>query len=309
MEKSSKIFVAGHRGLVGSALVRQLKANKYNNLLLRTHAELDLTIQQTVNDFFSVHRPEYVFLSAAKVGGILANNTYRADFIYENLAIQLNVIEAARKYGVKRLLFLGSSCIYPRNCKQPMQESDLLSGYLESTNEPYAIAKIAGVKMCEAYNAQHKTDFISVMPTNLYGQNDNFNLQQSHVLPALMHKIHIAKTNNDETVTIWGTGSPQREFLHVDDMADACIFMITQDHCRDMVNIGSGQEVTIRALAELICDVMGYRGQLVFDTSKPDGTPRKLLDCTKINTLGWHSKISLHDGILQTYQWFLQQQL
>lgn len=307
MEKSSNIFVAGHRGLVGRAIVRQLKQQGYNNLLLRTRTELDLTNQSAVEDFFAVQKPEYVFLSAAKVGGIHVNNTYRADFIYHNLAIQLNVIEAARKSGVKRLLFLGSSCIYPRDCKQPMQESDLLSGYLEQTNEPYAIAKIAGIKMCEAYNQQYQTDFIPVMPTNLYGPHDNFDLQQSHVLPALMRKIHMAKQNNESSVMIWGTGNPQREFLHVDDMADACIFMMNQNVCHDMVNIGSGQEVTIKALAELICEVIGYRGQLVFDATKPDGTPRKLLDCSKMNALGWRAKIALKEGIQQTYDWFCSQ--
>ncbi|HLB55914.1 MAG TPA: GDP-L-fucose synthase [Coxiellaceae bacterium] len=306
MEKSSKIYVAGHRGLVGSALLRHLKNKGFNNLILKTHAELDLTHQQSVDNFFSVQKPEYVFLSAAKVGGIYANDIYRADFIYQNLAIQLNVIEAARKYSVKRLLFLGSSCIYPRDCKQPMQETDLLSGYLEQTNEPYAIAKIAGIKMCEAYNKQYTTDFISVMPTNLYGPHDNFDLQESHVLPALIRKIHTAKENNDASVCIWGTGNPRREFLHVDDMADACLFVMQQKNDLDMVNIGSGQEVTIHALAESICDVIGYQGFLVFDPGKPDGTPRKLLDSTKINALGWHAKISLTEGIAQTYNWFLQ---
>src|SRR3990167_2937463 len=306
MEKSSKIYVAGHRGLVGSALLRHLKNKGFNNLILKTHAELDLRHQQSVDNFFSVQKPEYVFLSAAKVGGIYANDIYRADFIYQNLAIQLNVIEAARKYSVKRLLFLGSSCIYPRDCKQPMQETDLLSGYLEQTNEPYAIAKIAGIKMCEAYNKQYTTDFISVMPTNLYGPHDNFDLQESHVLPALIRKIHTAKENNDASVCIWGTGNPRREFLHVDDMADACLFVMQQKNDLDMVNIGSGQEVTIHALAESICDVIGYQGFLVFDPGKPDGTPRKLLDSTKINALGWHAKISLTEGIAQTYNWFLQ---
>lgn len=306
MEKSSKIYVAGHSGLVGSALVRQLKNRGFNNLLLRTHAELDLTHQQSVEDFFSVQKPEYVFLSAAKVGGIHVNNTYRGDFIYQNLAIQLHVIEAARKYGIKRLLFLGSSCIYPRNCQQPIQETDLLSGYLEQTNEPYAIAKIAGIKMCEAYHKQYDSDFISVMPTNLYGPHDNFDLQESHVLAALIRKIHIAKENQDSSVFIWGTGNPKREFLHVDDMADACLFIMNHSRYHDMINIGSGHEVTIRALAELICDVIGYRGLLMCDTTKPDGTPRKLLDSSKINTLGWRAKITLKEGIAQTYDWFLR---
>jgi GDP-L-fucose synthase len=306
MNKTDKIYIAGHRGLVGSALVRHLQQAGYTNLLCRTHAELDLTQQLAVNQFFANEKPDYVFLAAAKVGGIHANNTYRGDFIYANLAIQNNVIEAARQVGVKRLLFLGSSCIYPRNCPQPMREEYLLTGSLESTNEPYAIAKIAGIKLCEAYNSQHGTDFAAVMPTNLYGPNDNFDLQNSHVLPALMRKIHTAKMNHHPEVTIWGTGVAKREFLHVDDMAAACVFMMNQHGYQEMVNIGTGQDISIHDVAKLLCDVIGYTGQIVYDTSKPDGTPRKLLDTTRINQLGWQPRIKLKDGLAQTYQWFLE---
>lgn len=305
MNKTDKIFIAGHRGLVGSALVRNLQQQGFSNLLLRTRAELDLTQQQAVDDFFKQEKPDYVFLAAAKVGGIHANNTYRGDFIYQNLAIQNNIIDAARRYGVKRLLFLGSSCIYPRHCPQPMQEEYLLSGALEPTNEPYAIAKIAGIKLCESYNYQYGTDFATVMPTNLYGQNDNFDLQNSHVLPALIRKAHEAKMNKSESLTIWGTGSPKREFLHVDDMAAACIFVMNQKGFTDMVNIGSGQEVTIKELAELVCEVVGFDGKILYDATKPDGTPRKLVDISKIKQLGWTPKISLKDGLQQTYEWFV----
>lgn len=305
MNHNDKIYIAGHRGLVGSAIVRVLLAAGYQNLIYRTHAELDLIQQQPVDDFFAKERPGYVFLAAAKVGGIHANNTYRGEFIYENLAVQNNVIDAARRYGTKRLLFLGSSCIYPRDCPQPMREEYLLSGPLEKTNEPYAIAKIAGIKLCEAYNTQYGTDFLSVMPTNLYGPNDNFDLQTSHVLPALLRKVHEAKLANSPTVTIWGSGKPQREFLHVDDMASACVFVMNNPDVKEMVNIGSGQEVSIRELAELICDVVGFQGDIVYDSSKPDGTPRKLLDTARLNQLGWSAKISLKDGLKDTYQWFL----
>lgn len=305
MNKTDKIFIAGHRGLVGSALVRNLQQQGFSNLLLRTRAELDLTQQQAVDDFFKQEKPDYVFLAAAKVGGIHANNTYRGDFIYQNLAIQNNIIDAARRYGVKRLLFLGSSCIYPRHCPQPMQEEYLLSGALEPTNEPYAIAKIAGIKLCESYNYQYGTDFATVMPTNLYGQNDNFDLQNSHVLPALIRKAHEAKMNKSDSLTIWGTGSPKREFLHVDDMAAACIFVMDQKGFTEMVNIGSGQEVTIKELAELVCEVVGFDGKILYDATKPDGTPRKLVDISKIKQLGWTPKISLKDGLQQTYEWFV----
>lgn len=306
MIQSDKIYVAGHRGLVGSAIVRALQKLGFTNLLCRTHTELDLTQQTQVNDFFANERPDYVFLAAAKVGGIHANNTFRGDFIYANLAIQNNVIEAARQYGVKRLLFLGSSCIYPRNCPQPMREEYLLTGSLEPTNEPYAIAKIAGIKMCEAYNSQYGTDFAAVMPTNLYGPNDNFDLETSHVLPALMRKIHTAKITNSPHVTIWGTGTAKREFLHVDDMAAACLFMMNKQGYKDMVNIGSGVEITIHDVAALICEVVGFTGKIIYDNTKPDGTPRKLVDTTKINQLGWHSQIELREGLSQTYQWFLE---
>lgn len=309
MNKSDKIFIAGHRGLVGSALVRNLQQQGYTNLLLRTRAELDLTNQQAVNDFFTTEKPDYVFLAAAKVGGIHANNTYRGDFIFQNLAIQNNIIDAARRNNVKRLLFLGSSCIYPRECPQPMREEYLLTGALEATNEPYAIAKIAGIKLCDAFNHQYGTDFASVMPTNLYGENDNFDLQNSHVLPALMRKAHEAKLNNAKNLVIWGTGNPKREFLHVDDMAAACIFAMNQKGHTDILNIGSGQEVTIKELAEIICDVVGFKGDIVYDSSKPDGTLRKLLDISRIKKLGWEPKISLKAGIQKTYQWFVKQDM
>lgn len=306
MNKKSKIYVAGHCGLVGSAIVRKLKKLGYTNLILRTRSDLNLTDQQNVNAFFAENRPEYVFLAAAKVGGIMANNAYRGDFIYENLTIQTNVLEAARYYGVIRLMFFGSSCVYPKISHQPIQESDLLSGHLESTNEPYAIAKIAGIKMCEAYNNQFNTDFISVMPTNLYGPNDNFDLKTAHVLPALIHKIYIAKKNNDKSVTIYGTGKPIREFLHVDDLANACVFLMNQSDRFTIINIGSGHEITIAALAKLICEIIEYRGVIKFDLSKPDGTMRKLLDCKKIQAVGWRPKIDLKTGIINTYQHFLE---
>ena len=309
MEKTAKIFVAGHNGLVGSAIVRELKSMGYSNLLLRSRQALDLENQQAVNQFFQMERPDYIFLAAAKVGGIHANNIYRADFIYKNLLIQNNVIHAAKENQVKRLLFLGSSCIYPRACPQPIREEYLLTGPLEPTNEPYAIAKIAGIKMCEAYNSQYGTQFISVMPTNLYGPGDNFNLETSHVLPALLRKFHEAKVNNAKSVVIWGSGTPKREFLHVDDMAAACIYVINQEGATPMVNIGSGQEVKILELAQLLQETVDFKGELCFDASKPDGTPRKLLDTTRLQQLGWQAKIPLKEGLKSTYEWFLQSHL
>ena len=305
MDQQAKIFVAGHRGLVGSALVRALHQGGFRNLVLRTHQELDLENQLNVGTFFASERPEYVFMAAAKVGGILANNSYRAEFIYNNLLIQCNVMDAAWRNGVRRLMFLGSSCIYPRDCPQPMREDYLLTGPLEYTNEPYAIAKIAGIKMCEAYNDQYSTNFVSVMPTNLYGPNDNFDLATSHVLPALIRKVHEAKAAAAPVVTIWGSGAPKREFLHVDDMASACVHVMKCADFKGMVNIGSGEEISIRALAELICDVIGYHGQLNFDASKPDGTPRKLLDVSRLRDMGWRATIGLCDGIRSTYAWYL----
>lgn len=309
MNATDKIYVAGHRGLVGSALVRALQNEGYNNLLLRTHKELELTNQAQVDAFFSKEKPDYVIIAAAKVGGIHANNTYRADFIYQNLSIQTNIIEAARIHGVKRLLFLGSACIYPRNCPQPMKEEHLLQGTLEKTNEPYAVAKIAGIKMCEAYNHQYKTDFASVMPTNLYGPGDNFDLQNSHVLPAMLRKAHEAKMSKAKELVIWGTGTPMRELLHVDDMASACLFILRQKGLTEMLNVGTGHEVSIKQLAELAAEVVGFDGKIVFDTSKPDGTPRKLVDSTKLSQLGWKAKIGLKEGIEDTYRWFTEHYL
>ncbi|MFZ2314354.1 MAG: GDP-L-fucose synthase [Gammaproteobacteria bacterium] len=305
MKKTDKIFIAGHRGLVGSAILRMLQQDGYANLITRSRSELNLIQQRDVDDFFAAERPDYVFLAAAKVGGIHANNTYRGDFIYENLSIQNNIVEAARLHSVKRLLFLGSSCIYPRNCEQPMKEEYLLQGALEQTNEPYAVAKIAGIKLCEGYNYQYGTDFASVMPTNLYGPGDNFDLANSHVLPALLRKAHEAKMSNAKNIIIWGTGTPLREFLHVDDMASACIFVMRQAGFTDVLNIGSGQEVSIRELAELVCEVAGFKGGIEFDASKPDGTPRKLVDTTKLNQLGWKAGIDLRTGLKSTYEWFL----
>ena len=306
MDKDSKIYVAGHRGMVGSAIVRRLTKDGYTNLILRTRQELDLLDQQAVQQFFEQERPEYVFLAAAKVGGILANNTYRAQFIYENLQIQNNIIHSAYRYGVKKLLFLGSSCIYPKMAPQPIKEEYLLTGPLEPTNEPYAIAKIAGIKMCEAYNAQYGTNFISTMPTNLYGPHDNFDLQTSHVLPALIRKFHEAKVNHRTYVEIWGTGTPRREFLHVDDLADACVFLMQHYNDSQFLNVGVGEDISIKELALLIQDIVGYQGELRFDTSKPDGTPRKLLDVSRLHALGWKARIPLREGIRQTYQWFLE---
>lgn len=304
MDKNSKIFVAGHRGLVGSALVRVLEKAGYHNLLLRTRAELDLLDQRAVQSFFEKEKPEYVFLAAAKVGGIMANKNSPAGFIRDNLAIELNVIDAAQKNGVKKLLFLGSSCIYPRLCPQPIKEEYLLTGELEPTNKAYALAKIAGIVMCQSYNEQYGTNFISVMPTNLYGQNDNFDLQTSHVLPALLRKFHEAKKAGTDSLTLWGTGSAQREFLHVDDLADVCLFLMNTYSGSEIVNIGTGEDLSIKELAGQIKEITGYEGALVWDTTKPDGTPRKLLDVAKLHTLGWHHRISLEEGLKTTYQWY-----
>jgi len=306
LEKESKIYVAGHRGMVGSAIVRKLTSLGYTNLLTRTSAELDLRNQQQVSDFFDVEKPEYVFLAAAKVGGIVANNTYRADFLYENLAIQNNIIHGSYLNKVKKLMFLGSSCIYPKLAPQPLKESYLLSGYLEPTNEPYAIAKIAGIKMCEAYRAQYGCNFISVMPTNLYGTNDNYDLINSHVLPAMIRKFHEAKEKSASEMTLWGTGSPMREFLHADDLAEACLFLMENYNESELVNIGTGEDVTIKNLAALVKQIVGFKGEIIWDTSKPDGTPRKLMDVSKLHGLGWHHKIALEDGIKLAYQDFLK---
>ena len=361
MDKTSRIYIAGHRGLVGSAIVRALQTAGYNNLMMRSHKELDLTNQQTVADFFVTEKPEYVFLAAAKVGGIHANNTYRADFIYENLQIQNNIIHQSYLNKVQKLLFLGSSCIYPKNASQPLKENCLLSGELEYTNEPYAIAKIAGIKMCESYNLQYGTNFISVMPTNLYGPNDNFDLENSHVLPAMIRKMYLAKLldednyeqiavnlelslseqtdrlsikahieplltkygiskkNNQTTLILWGSGTPYREFLHVDDMADACVFVMKNVDFHDLkadkiearnthINIGSGEDLTIKDLAYLIKKQIGYKGTIEFDSTKPDGTMKKLQDVSKLKALGWKSKINLADGIQNTVQWYLESQ-
>lgn len=304
MELNSKIYVAGHKGMVGSALVRNLKAHGFTNLILRTRAELDLCQQNDVLDFFEKEKPEYVFLAAAKVGGIHANNTYRADFIYENLMVQNNIIHAAYLHKVKKLMFLGSSCIYPKLAAQPLKEEYLLTGALEYTNEPYAIAKIAGIKMCESYHLQYGCDFISVMPTNLYGPNDNYDLNNSHVLPALLRKFHDAKENHLPEVTVWGTGSPRREFMHADDMADACVHLMKNYTGDKFVNIGVGNDISIKELAYLIKDIVGYTGNIIFDTSKPDGTARKLMDVSFLHSLGWTHKINLEQGIKNVYTEF-----
>lgn len=309
MNKDSKIYVAGHRGLVGSALMRRLQAGGYVNLSARTHAELDLTEQRAVQEFFATEKPEYVFLAAAKVGGIHANNTYPADFIYQNLMIETNIIRAAYLSKVKKLLFLGSSCIYPKHAPQPMKEEYLLTGPLESTNEPYALAKIAGIKMCAAYNRQYGTNFISAMPTNLYGLGDNYDLQNSHVLPALIRKMHEARQRGDGEVVVWGTGTPRREFLYSDDLADACLFLMEHVDASDIgefINIGVGHDSTIREVAELVAEVVGFEGRLVFDTAKPDGTPQKLLDITRLSKLGWRARTAFKDGIRNVYEDFLQ---
>ena len=301
MQITSKIYVAGHRGMVGSAIVKDLTNKGFTNIITRTSSELNLIDQKAVADFFEKEKPEYVFLAAAKVGGIVANNTLRADFIYENILIQSNVIHQSYKTGVKKLLFLGSTCIYPKLAPQPLKEDSLLTGLLEETNEPYAIAKIAGIKMCDAYRDQYNCNFISVMPTNLYGFNDNYDLQNSHVLPALLRKFHEAKQNNDSEVIVWGTGKPLREFLHASDMANACVFLMQNYDDKGFVNIGTGKEIAIKDLASLVKDIVGFKGDIVFDTSKPDGTPRKLTDTTKLNSLGWIHTIELQDGIRKVY--------
>jgi len=316
MDRQKRLYVAGHRGLVGSAIVRRLQAEGYENIITRTHQQLDLTQQSAVQTFFQNEQPDYVILAAAKVGGILANHNYPADFIYQNLMIETNIIHAAFQHGIHDLLFLGSSCIYPKFAEQPMKEESLLTGVLEPTNEPYAIAKIAGIKMCESYNRQFKTNYRSVMPTNLYGIGDNFDLNNSHVLPALLRKCHEAKIQHKKTLEIWGTGAPRREFLNVDDLADACLFVMDLSNDRyqtqtqpmlSHLNVGVGEDISIRELAVLIARVVGFEGELVFDSSKPDGTPRKLLEVSRLKNLGWQAKISLEEGIRNTYQWYLQQ--
>lgn len=306
MDFHSKIYVAGHRGLVGSAIMRMLEEKGYRNLIYRPSRELDLRDRSRTDDFFEKEKPEYVFLAAAKVGGIVANNDYPADFIRDNLLIQTNVIDAAYRTGVKKLLFLGSTCIYPKFAPQPINESSLLTGSLEPTNEAYAIAKIAGIKMVEAYNRQYGTKYISVLPTNLYGPEDNFDLETSHVLPALLRKFHEAKVNNEPVVEVWGTGKPKREFLYSDDLADAVIYLMNTYEGDQIVNIGVGEDLTIKALAEKIKEVVGYPGEIIFNTTKPDGTPRKLVDVTKLHSLGWQASISLHEGITKVYEWYLE---
>ena len=316
MNKTSKIYIAGHIGLVGSAIVKNLESKGYTNLIYRTHKELDLLDSNAVAEFFEAEKPEYVILAAAKVGGIVANNTYRADFIYENLQIQNNVIHQSYVHGVTKLLFLGRTCIYPKNCPQPMQEDSLLTSELEYTNEPYAIAKIAGIKMCESYNIQYGTNFISVMPTNLYGPNDNFDLEKSHVLPALLRKMHEAKENNTPQVEIWGSGKPRREFMYSDDMADACVFIMENrefnDTCIDCkevrnthINIGTGVDISISELAMMIKDIVGYKGELYFNSDKPDGTMIKLTDVSKLHALGWKHNVKLEEGIRRVYKWYI----
>jgi len=304
LDRTKKIYVAGHRGLVGSALVRKLKADGFLNIVTRTHEELDLTRQMEVENFFAREQPSYVILAAAKVGGIYANDTYPADFIMKNLQIECNVIDAAHKNGVEKLLFLGSSCIYPRECPQPIKEEYLLGGYLEKTNEAYALAKIAGLKMCAFYNQQYGTDYISVMPCNLYGVNDNFSPENSHVLPALMRKFHEAKEKNEPTVTVWGSGKPLREFLNVDDLADACLFLMDHYKGNEFFNVGYGKEITILELAEMMKRVTGFQGEIILDSSKPDGTPRKLTDISRLKEMGWKPKICLEEGLKQTYEWY-----
>ncbi|WP_428311577.1 GDP-L-fucose synthase [Hydrocarboniphaga sp.] len=308
MDFAAKIYVAGHRGLAGGAIVRALRAQGYNNLLLKTHAEVELTSQAAVDSFFAAEKPDYVFLAAARVGGIQANNVYPAEFIRDNLAIQTNVIHSAWQHGVKKLAFLGSSCIYPKLAPQPMPEASLLTGPLESTNEWYAVAKIAGIKMCQAYRRQYGFDAISLMPTNLYGPGDNFHLENSHVMPALIRKFHEARQRGDAEVVMWGTGTPRREFLHVDDLGAACVYLMQNYSGEDFVNVGIGEDVTIRELAELVKKVVGFEGRIVQDLSKPDGTPRKLMDVTRLSALGWQAKIALEEGVAETYRWFVEQQ-
>ena len=307
MQKQDKIYIAGHRGMVGSAIMRRLQHDGFENIIVRTSAELDLRNQEAVARFFADEQPDYVFLAAAKVGGIVANSTYRAEFIYDNLMIETNIIHYAYKSGVKKLMFLGSSCIYPKMAQQPLKEEYLLSGYLEETNEPYAVAKIAGIKMCDAYRDQYGCNFISVMPTNLYGPNDNYNLTTSHVLPALIRKFYEAKEKESSKVTVWGSGTPKREFLYADDLADACVFLMKTYNEPGLVNVGVGEDLTIKELAELIKDVTGFEGDIVFDSSKPDGTPRKLMDVNKLHKLGWRHRISLRKGVEMAYADFLQQ--
>lgn len=301
MNKESKIYIAGHRGMVGSALVRKLQEEGYVNIICRTSKEMDLRNQQQVAAFFSAEQPDYVFFAAAKVGGILANNTYRAEFIYDNLMMEANVIHQAYEHKVKKLMFLGSSCIYPKMAPQPLKEEYLLTGLLEDTNEPYAIAKIAGIKMCDAYRAQYGCNFVSVMPTNLYGPNDNYDLHNSHVLPALLRKFHEAKQNKEDTVTVWGSGKPLREFLHADDLADACLFLMEHYNEAGLVNIGVGEDISIGNLALMIKEITGYEGNIIQDSEKPDGTPRKLMDVSKLNRMGWKASIHLRDGIKMVY--------
>jgi GDP-L-fucose synthase len=305
MDKSAKIYVAGHRGMVGSAIARRLTAAGYTNLVARTHAELDLIDQTGVTQFLEREKPDYIFMAAAKVGGIQANNTCRAEFIYQNLIVEANVVHAAWQAGVQRLLFLGSSCIYPRDCPQPIKEEYLLTGPLEQTNEPYAIAKIAGVKLCESYNRQYGTQYVSAMPTNLYGPNDNYDLTSSHVLPALIRKAHEAKVRGDKELVVWGSGKPMREFLYVDDMADACVFLMESGIGEGLFNVGTGEDVTIRELAGTVMSVVGFSGEIVFDAAKPDGTPRKLLNVDRLRELGWQARTSLRDGIARAYADFL----
>ena len=304
MKTTSKIYIAGHRGLVGSAIVRKLESDGYTNIITRTHAELDLLNQKAVTDFFESEKPEYVFLAAAKVGGIMANKTYPADFIYQNLVIETNIVESAHQSEVIKLLFLGSSCIYPKLAPQPIKEEYLMTGPLEPTNDAYAIAKIAGIKMCQSYNTQYGTNYISVMPTNLYGENDNFDPETSHVLPALIRKFYEAKLAEAPSISMWGTGTAKREFLYVDDMATACLHLMNTYNEPEIVNIGTGEDITIKELAETVAKIVGYEGTLEWDTTKPDGTPRKLLDVSKLHSLGFHHQISLKDGIKKTYEWY-----
>ena len=313
MNKNSKIFIAGHNGMLGSSILRNLKEKGYNNIITQNHINLDLTNQKEVNQYFKENSPDYVINAAAKVGGILSNNTYRAQFIYENLMIQNNLIHSSYEFNIKKFLFLGSSCIYPRDCNQPIKEEYLLSGTLELTNEPYAIAKIAGIKMCESYWKQYGSNFISVMPTNLYGENDNFDLENSHVLPALIRKFHEAKINNKEEVTVWGSGSPKREFMYVDDCADACVFIFENINADNLysrrvshINIGCGIDITIKELSIMIGTIIGYEGNIIFDSSKPDGTKQKLLDISLLNELGWKNSLNLKEGIKKTYSWYLE---
>ncbi|SFE03179.1 GDP-L-fucose synthase [Chitinophaga sp. CF118] len=306
MQLNDKIYIAGHRGMVGGAIKRRLEILGYNNIVTRSSGELDLRVQADVGNFFATERPDYVFLAAAKVGGIYANNTYRAEFLYENLMIEANIIHSAWKHGVKKLMFLGSSCIYPKMAPQPLEESSLLTGPLEATNEPYAVAKIAGIKLCEAYRDQYGCNYISVMPTNLYGIGDNYHPENSHVLPALIRRFHEAKEGNKPSVTVWGTGTPRREFMYADDLADACVYLMQHYDEKELVNIGTGEDLSIKELAETVKEVVCYEGKLVFDASKPDGTPRKLMDVSKLHSLGWKHSVDLKEGLVQAYADFLR---